>query len=97
MRQVDPCWLAKLDTSMLRRRFLIAPSLARLIRKEQGVAGQVIEEDPTAHPHRDQFVSLEPNHCELVLTTTREGADAEERTGCHAPKPKRFSPSARAR
>lgn len=65
---------------MLRRRFLIAPSLARLIRKEQGVAGQVMEGYFSAHPHRDQFVSLEPNHCELVLTTTREGADAEERT-----------------
>ena len=65
---------------MPQRRFLIATSLARLIRKEQGVAGHVIEGYFPAHPRRDQFVSLEPNHCYLVLTSTREGAEAEERT-----------------
>ena len=65
---------------MPQRRFLIAPSLARLIRKEQGTAGPVIEGYFPAHPHRDQFVGLEPSHCYLVLATTREGADAEERT-----------------
>src|SRR3954471_22575982 len=65
---------------MPQRRFLIAPSLARLICKEQGVPGQVSEGYFPAHPHRDQFVSLEPRHCYLVLTTTKEGAEAVERT-----------------
>ncbi len=65
---------------MPQRRFLMATSLARLIRKEQGVAGHVIEGYFPARPDRDQFVSLEPNHCYLVLTTTKEGAEAEERT-----------------
>ena len=65
---------------MPQRRFLIATSLARLIGKEQGVAGQVSEGYFPAHPHRDQFVSLEPRHCYLVLATTKEGAEAVERT-----------------
>src|SRR5215218_1592116 len=65
---------------MSQRRFLISASLARLIRKEQGVAGHVIEGYFPVRPDRDQFVSLEPGHCFLVLTTTKEGAKAEERT-----------------
>ena len=65
---------------MPQRRFLIATSLARLICKEQGVAGQVSEGYFPAHPDRDQLVSLEPGHYDLVLITTREGAEAEERT-----------------
>ena len=65
---------------MPQRHFLIATSLARLICKEQGVAGQVSEGYFPAHPHRDQFVSLEPRHCYLVLATTKEGAEAVERT-----------------
>ena len=65
---------------MSQRRFLISASLSRLIRKEQGVAGHVIEGYFPARPDRDQFVSLEPGHCYLVLSTNREGAEAEERT-----------------
>src|SRR3954454_17990913 len=68
------------DSSMPQRRFLIASSLARLIRKERGVVGQVVEGYFPAHPDRDLFVSLEPDACYLVLTPTREDARPEERT-----------------
>src|SRR3954463_4317895 len=66
---------------MFQRRFLIASSLARLIRKERGVAGQVVEGYFPAHPDRDLFVSLEPDACYLVLVPTSEqGTGPEERT-----------------
>src|SRR3954465_2849327 len=65
---------------MPQRRFLIAPPLAPLLSKEHAGAAQVSEGSFPAHPHRDQFVSLEPRHCYLVLTTTKEGAEAVERT-----------------
>src|SRR4051794_33011684 len=65
---------------MPQRRFLIASSLARLIRTERGVVGQVVEGSFPAHPDRDLFVSLEPDACYLVLTPTREDARPEERT-----------------
>lgn len=60
---------------MPQRRFLIAPSLARLIRKEQGVVGHVVEGYFPARSDRDLFVSIEPGHCFLVLA-----AGTEERT-----------------
>src|SRR5689334_15483442 len=66
------------DASMPQRRFLIASSLARLIRKQQGVVGQVVEGYFPAHPNRDLFVSLEPDACYLVLTPTREDARPEQ-------------------
>ena len=66
---------------MPQRRFLIASSLARLIRKERGVVGQVVEGYFPAHPDRDLFVSLEPDACYLVLVPTSEqGTGPEERT-----------------
>src|SRR5215212_11596046 len=65
---------------MRQRRFLIASSLARLIRKEQGVVGQVVEGYFPAHPDRDLFVSLGPDACYLVLTPTRDDARPEQRT-----------------
>jgi len=64
---------------MSQRRFLIASALARLIRKEQGVAGRIVEGYFPARPDRDHFVSIEPGHCYLVLATGREGAGVEER------------------
>ena len=65
---------------MAQRRFLIASSLARLIRKEGGVAGRIVEGYFPARPDRDHFVSLEPGHSYLVLAPAREGAGEEERT-----------------
>ena len=65
---------------MTQRRFLIASSLARLIRKEGGVAGRIVEGYFPARPDRDHFVSLEPGHSYLVLAPAKEGAGEEERT-----------------
>ena len=65
---------------MAQRRFLVASSLARLIRKEQGMAGRIVEGYFPARPDRDHFVSIEPGHSYLVLAPAREGAGEEERT-----------------
>src|SRR5829696_9846155 len=65
---------------MAQRRFLIASSLARLIRKGIGVAGRIVEGYFPARPDRDHFVSIEPGHSYLVLAPAREGAGEEERT-----------------
>ena len=65
---------------MVQRRFLVASSLARLIRREGGVAGRVVEGYFPARPDRDHFVSLEPGHSYLVLAPAGEGAGDEERT-----------------
>src|SRR5215208_1397466 len=64
---------------MPQRRFLVASSLARLIRKEQGVAGRIVEGYFPPRPDRDHFVSLEPGHAYLVLAPLG-GAGEEERT-----------------
>src|SRR5829696_8701178 len=65
---------------MVQRRFLITSSLARLLRKEGGIAGRIVEGYFPARPDRDHFVSIEPGHSYLVLAPAREGAGAEERT-----------------
>src|SRR3954447_1032384 len=65
---------------MAQRRFLIASALARLIRKEQGVAGRIVEGYFPARSDREHFVSIEPGHCYLVLAPAKEGAGEEERT-----------------
>src|SRR3954464_918281 len=65
---------------MPQRRFLIASSLARLIRKEHGVAARIVEGYFPARPDRDHFVSIEPGHAYLVLAPAKEGAGEEERT-----------------
>jgi len=49
------------------RRFLLAPSLARLIARERGVDRQIIEGHLSAHPGNNQFVRLEADQCHLVL------------------------------
>src|SRR3954449_3625152 len=64
---------------MPQRRFLVASSLARLIRKEQGVAGRIVEGYFPPRPDRDHFVSLEPGHAYLVLAPLG-GAEEAERT-----------------
>ena len=65
---------------MPQRRFLVASSLARLIRKEGGVAGRIVEAYFPARPDWDHFVSLEPGHSYLVLAPAREGAGELEQT-----------------
>ena len=70
---------------MLQRRFLIASALARLIRKEQGVVGRIVEGYFPARPRREHFVSIEPSQCCLVLAPPREGGGAEERAAIPRP------------
>src|SRR3954447_7462134 len=65
---------------MAQRRFLIASSLARLIRKDCGMAGRIVEGYFPARPDRDHFVSIEPGHAYLVLAPAKEGTGDEERT-----------------
>jgi CYTH domain-containing protein len=65
---------------MAQRRFLVASSLARLIRKEQGIAGRIVEGYFPARPDWDHFVSLEPGHAYLILAPAREGAGEVEQT-----------------
>jgi CYTH domain-containing protein len=64
---------------MPQRRFLVASSLARLIRKERGMAGRIVEGYFPARPDRDHFVSIEPGHAYLVLAPVG-GAGEGERT-----------------
>ena len=60
------------------RRFLIASSLARLLRREGGVERRVVEGYfPAQKPGRTHFVSVEPGRTELVLADP-DAADGEE-------------------
>ena len=63
---------------MPQRRFLIASSLARLIRRDQDMVGRIVEGYFPARPERDHFISIEPGHCFLVLAPTSETAGVEE-------------------
>ena len=65
---------------MLQRRFLIASSLARLIRNEHGTASRIVEGHFPAHSGRVHFVSIETDGCLLVLGGDRDGEGAEECT-----------------
>jgi len=65
---------------VLQRRFLIASSLARLIRKERDITARVVEGYFPPRQDRDHFVSIEPGHAYLVLAAPRDGAGQEERT-----------------
>src|SRR3954452_8013280 len=62
---------------MSQRWFLVASSLARLIRKEQGVTGRIVEGYFSPRPDRDHFVSLEPGHAYLVLAPVGGAGEAE--------------------
>lgn len=62
------------------RRFLVAPALVRLIRKERGGA-RITEGYFTPQGGRTSFVRIDGQHCHLVLVTKgAQGASAEERT-----------------
>ena len=63
------------------RRFLVASSLARLLRKERGVEGRIVEGHFPGQYGRTHFVSFEPGHAHLVLTDPKApGGTAEERS-----------------
>src|SRR5829696_936646 len=64
---------------MTQRRFLITSSIARLLRKEGGIAGRIVEGYFPARPDQEHFVSIELGHAYLVLAPV-EGAGEEERT-----------------
>ena len=82
---------------MVQRRFLIASSLARLIRKEGGVAGRIVEGYLPARPDRDHFVSLEPGHAYLVLGQPGREQGRRSEPRCRGPKPRRSWRCAQAR
>lgn len=67
------------------RRFLIAPALARLIRRERG-SSKYIEGYFALQAGRVSFVRIAGDVCELILSTTdTEGGTNEERT--EVPRP----------
>lgn len=62
------------------RRFLVAPSLVRLIRKERGGA-RVTEGYFAPQAGRVSYVRVDGQQCHLVLVSTgQDGASSEERT-----------------
>ena len=64
---------------MSQRQFLVASSLARLIRTAQGRAGRIVEGHFPAYTRRTHFVSIGPERCFLVLGP-RDEHGIEERT-----------------
>jgi CYTH domain-containing protein len=63
------------------RRFLIAPSLVRLIQKERFIVKNVVEGYFVPMPNRIHFVRVEPGGgCNIVLQTFGAEGSAEERT-----------------
>ncbi|MEA1834159.1 hypothetical protein U8607_18880 [Methylobacterium durans] len=62
------------------RRFLVAPSLVRLIRKERG-GSRITEGYFAPQTGRTSFVRVDGQQCHLILVTTgQDGAPSEERT-----------------
>lgn len=61
------------------RRFLIAPSLARLVRKERG-ASRIVEGFLNPQQGRTSLVRVEGGQCQLVLLSGEGSAVSEERT-----------------
>lgn len=61
------------------RRFLIAPSLARLVRKERG-ASRIVEGFLNPQQGRTSLVRVEGGQCQLVLLSGEGAAVSEERT-----------------
>ncbi len=63
------------------RRFLIAPSFARLIQRERGILDRIAEGHFTPKPDRRQLVRVERGRSQLILLTQAEdGSFAEEQT-----------------
>ncbi|GEP04131.1 hypothetical protein [Methylobacterium oxalidis] len=62
------------------RRFLVAPSLVRLIRKERG-GSRITEGYFAPQAGRTSFVRVDGQQCHLILVTTgQDGSASEERT-----------------
>ncbi len=76
----------------MQRLFIIAPSLARLIRKDRE-GERVIEGYFPDQPHRSTFVQIEEARSRLVL----EAGHLRSRRTCLWPMPKPCSRSARAK
>ncbi len=63
------------------RRFLVPPSFARLIRKEFGTQGRVLEGYFSSTPERSHLVRIDPAACSLVIVLRdQDGAASEEVT-----------------
>ena len=62
------------------RRFQIASSLARILRRQFGINDQIAEGHFPSQHDRGQYVSIARDGCHLVLTDAVHGADAEQRT-----------------
>jgi CYTH domain-containing protein len=63
------------------RRFLLAPSLARLVRREHSCAERVLEGYFRSRPGRTHFVRIEAAQCRLVLISPgSEGSESENET-----------------
>jgi len=60
------------------RRFLLASSVARLIRKERGVATRLVEAHFPPRPERTQLVRVEREHSYLILRTRTEAGESHE-------------------
>lgn len=69
------------DPMKTERRFLIAPSLARLVRRDHSSSERIAEGYFAARPGRTQLVRIEAAKCHLVLISTGStGAEAENET-----------------
>jgi CYTH domain-containing protein len=63
------------------RRFLVAPSLARLVRREHSSSERIAEGYFPSRPGRTHLVRIEAAHCSLVLISAgSDGVEAENET-----------------
>jgi len=63
------------------RRFLLARSLGRLIQKERGAGTRAVQGYFSSDPERVHYVSIDADHCHLVLSASATDAEhPEERT-----------------
>lgn len=60
------------------RRFLIASSVARLLRKERGVSTRLVEAHFPPRPERTQLVRVEREHSYLLLRTRSPAGEVQE-------------------
>src|SRR4051812_20784250 len=72
-------WVGSMRSMSQTRRFLVASSLARLVRKERG-GNRVTEGYFPNHADRSSYVYVEGDRSSLVLITTGPGLPVEERT-----------------
>jgi CYTH domain-containing protein len=68
------------------RRFLLAPSFARLIRREQGSSDRIVEGHFPPQADRSQFVRVHSRGCELVLAAKGDD-DAWTEERAEVPRP----------